>query len=127
MKSKLRNTKNSISKQYSEFINAEIRRRIMLMAEKSATCFDACFLFTMHQKFGWGKRRLRKLFEAFDEVMQDMMNYYECAPITTQTGQFDVEFYAVENLKKIGVDIEKWRKERSNWKPENDEVWKEHP
>lgn len=122
----MKNTSNSISKDYSDLINAEIRRRIMLMADQSAICFDACILHVMNQKHGWGKRRLRKLYEEFDEVMDDLMKYFETAPITTQEGRYDVEFYALESLKRVGVDLEKWRKERSNWNPDEDEVWKNY-
>lgn len=126
MKSLMRNTSGAISKEYSELINAEIRRRIMQMAEHSAICFDACILQVMNQKHGWGKRRLRKLYEDFDEVIDELMAYFETAPISTHDGRYEVEFYAIESLKRVGVDLERWRNERSTWDPEKDEVWQNY-
>ena len=114
------------NKQWQEAANQEIRRQLEYHAENSALCFDACVLLALNQAEGWGKRRLRKFWEAYEKVERDMMEYFQTAPMSTASGRFDSEFYAVETLKRIGVDVPHWRKVKGNWTPENDQCWKEH-
>lgn len=112
------------SKETQRAIDDEVKKQLARIVEHIACDMDVQTLYTLASQYGWRKHRLRKFYEAFDKAQQELKEYYLTTPFVD--GYMEQNYYAREELKRIGVDVENWRKEKSNWEPENDEVWQEH-
>jgi len=114
-----------LTKEGQKALNAEVNRQLINHAEKHGCNNDAQVLLTLHLHYGFGKKRLRQFWEHYLETEKELMDYYRQTPITAE-GEREKEFYAVYELRKIGVDVEHWRAVKNEWKPENDEIWKRY-
>ena len=65
---------------------------------------DAMVLYTLHVHLGFGKKRLRKFYDAFSAEHDRLIQYYQMPD--------DYTWLCKEMLKRIGVDVEAWNKER---------------
>ena len=81
-------------------MDKEIRRQIIEMDRKHSDDLDAMILYTLHVKFGFGKKRLRQFYEAMSEEHDKLIKHYEMPD--------DYPWLCKYKLKEIGVDIEKW-------------------
>ena len=66
---------------------------------------DALVLYILHERFGFGKDRLRKFYEALSEEFEALGKRYD----------FDYEgslWLCTERLKQYGIDLAIWKKER---------------
>lgn len=61
-------------------------------------------LYTLHVHLGFGKKRLRKFYDAFSAEHDRLIQYYQMPD--------DYTWLCKEMLKRIGVDVEAWNKER---------------
>jgi hypothetical protein len=52
----------------------------------------------------WGKVKLKRYYQLFDKIHQDMIDHYELR-------DDDAPWLAGHMLKEIGVDIDEWEKE----------------
>lgn len=57
-----------------------------------------------HVHLGFGKKRLRKFYDAFSAEHDRLIQYYQMPD--------DYTWLCKEMLKRIGVDVEAWNKER---------------
>ena len=66
---------------------------------------DAAVLYVLHETFGFGKKRLRRFFDAFTAQHQELRDYYQLDD--------DTNTWICRRLLKerVGVDIEAWEKE----------------
>lgn len=73
-----------------------------LEADKGFTLdTDTMWLWTLHKKYGWGKKRLRQLYlDVFEEHLR-MRHYYEMDDLYPERYK----------LKEKGVDVEAWYNE----------------
>lgn len=119
MKSRLMKKPSKIQQQA---IDDEVKKQFARIVEHIAMTFDAEVLYVLADKYGWRKRRLRKFYEQFESALSELYDYYGKTPLVD--GHLEADFCVCNELKKIGVDVELWRSQKSNWKPENDECWR---
>ena len=79
-------------------MDMEINRQIVEADRRYADDIDAMVLYTLHVHLGFGKKRLRKFYDAFS------IQYYQMPD--------DYTWLCKEMLKRIGVDVEAWNRER---------------
>lgn len=84
-----------------EIMMSEIRKNL-LEREKSMTLdIDTCVLWTLHNKYGWGKQRLKKFYMDLFEEHLSMRNHYD----------IDDTYPERMKLKEKGIDVEAWYNE----------------
>lgn len=93
----------SPSKQQKKAMDETIKIKSIELSEKLGNNMDASALWALHRTFGFGKKRLRRFYDAFIEERKKLSEHYEMA------GEED--YLCRVQLKKIGVDIEAWNKE----------------
>jgi hypothetical protein len=87
----------------------EINRQILAMDAKYTNDFDAMVLYTLHVHLGFGKKRLRRFYDAFITEHQRLRQHYEMP-------EDDVPWLCDHILKQIGVDVKQWNEECKNEK-----------
>lgn len=87
-------------------MNIEINRQIVEVDRKYTNDIDAVMLYTLHVHLGFGKKRLRRFWEAFQEEHKALIEYYQMPDGGVWLCQ--------RKLKGIGVDVEEWNKEVNN-------------
>lgn len=87
-------------------MNMEIQRQLAEYDRKHALEIDAMVLWALHKQFGWGKKRLRKLYNSLAGEIDALVQRYEM-------NEKDEVWLCVQKLKDDGIDIEQWDKERS--------------
>ena len=93
----------SPSKEQKKAMNETIKIKSIELTEKLGNNMDASALYALHRAFGFGKKRLRRFYDAFIEERKKLTEYYEM--------DGDADYLCKVQLKKIGVDIEAWNKE----------------
>lgn len=58
-------------------MNIEINRQIVEADRKYLNNVDAMILYFLHKHLGFGKKRLRRAWEQFTVIHDDLVNYYE--------------------------------------------------
>ena len=89
-----------------KIVKEEINRHILAAEEKYTNDFDAMVLYTLRMHLGFGKKRLRRFYEAFFAEYQRFIKFYEMPD--------DVTWLCDRELKKIGVDVKQWNEEMNN-------------
>ena len=87
-------------------MNLEIQRQCAEYDRKHLLEIDAMILWVLHDRFGFGPRRLKRFFDSFASSVDSLAEYYEM-------DSSDQIWLCSKKLKDIGVDIEKWYAERS--------------
>lgn len=82
----------------------ELRKEIAEIDRKYSSDIDALMLYVLYSRYGWGKKRLFKLWTAFAEEHKKLCDKYE------MDDPGDSEWLAHRELNKIGVDVRKWEK-----------------
>ena len=82
----------------------EINRQIIESDRKYKNDVDIMILYALHAHLGFGKKRLRRFYEAFNKVHEMLIAHYEMP-------EEDGTWLADWELKKIGVDVAAWNKE----------------
>ena len=86
-------------------MDMEINRQIVEADRRYADDIDAMVLYTLHVHLGFGKKRLRKFYDALSAEHDRLIQYYQMPD--------DYTWLCKEMLKRIGVDVEAWNKERN--------------
>lgn len=86
-------------------MNDEINRQLLERDAAFSMDFDSTVLWALRVCFGFGKKRLRKFWNAFSVEHQQLREYYQMAPK-------DDGWLCRRKLKQIGVDVEQWYKEK---------------
>ncbi len=81
----------------------EIGRQLVEMNEKFQRSYDATVLYALHISGGYGKKRLRRFYDAYVAEISKMKEFYETDDIAG--------WLCEKRLKAIGVDLEEWEKE----------------
>ena len=85
-------------------MDMEINRQIVEADRRYADDIDAMVLYTLYVHLGFGKKRLRKFYDAFSAEHDRLIQYYQMPD--------DYTWLCKEMLKRIGVDVEAWNSER---------------
>lgn len=91
-----------LSHEQKKEIRSELKKQVIEFEDKYSKEVDAITLWTLHIFAGWGKDKLHKFWdEVFDEH-QRLKERYE----------LDDEWIYQEKLRRMGVDIDEWYKEK---------------
>lgn len=80
---------------------SEIHKNLVEKEKELALDVDTCVLWTLHNKYGWGKQRLRKFYLDLFEEHLNMRRYYDV----------DDMYPERMKLKEKGIDVESWYNE----------------
>lgn len=86
-------------------MNIEINRQIVEADRKYLNNTDAMILYFLYKHLGFKKKRLRRAWEQFSVIHDELIRYYEMPPE-------DNAWLADKKLKEIGVDVAAWNAER---------------
>ena len=93
-----------LSSSQRKAMNGEINRQIAENDAQYAADIDALILYVLHARYGWGKKRLKMFWNAFNEEHRKLREHYQ------MDAPGDNEWLAHQMLKEIGVDIHQWYK-----------------
>lgn len=82
----------------------EINRQIAESERQYASDLDTLVLYALHVHLGFGKKRLRRFYEAFTVEHNKLIEHYEMPD--------DNVWLADMKLKQIGVDVTAWSAEK---------------
>lgn len=82
----------------------EINRQLAESDRQHTDDVDAMVLYTLRVHLGFGKKRLRRFYEAFSVEHDKLVQHYEMPD--------DYVWLCKEKLKEIDVDVEQWNRER---------------
>lgn len=93
-----------LNKKEQAALEQEVRSQLAEWSRKNTTEIDAMFLWFMHEEFGFGLKRLRRVYYGFRPYMEELAKRYE------MKGS-DTPFLCTEKLLKYGVNLDDWEKE----------------
>lgn len=85
-------------------MDIEINRQIAEADRRHTDEIDALILWLLHEKFGFGMKRLRRFYELFQTEFDALIKRYEM-------DDSDTVWLCTHKLKEYGLDIEQWNKE----------------
>lgn len=86
-------------------MNIEIQRQLAEYTEKHRLEMDAMVLWCLHAQLGWGPKRLRQFYDRFGDELSSLVKRYEL-------DETDDIWLCTEMLKRLGVDIAEWDREK---------------
>lgn len=86
-------------------MDIEIKRQLVEIDRQYTNDIDATILWQLHVQFGFGYKRLRRFYDAFEEMHRQLAQHYEM-------DESDEAWLCAEQLKRIGVDVAQWNKEK---------------
>lgn len=89
-------------------MNIEIQKQLAEYTRKHAIELDAMFLWYLHEEFGFGIKRLKKVHDEFMLKVKELCQKYE------MTDEGDDVWLCTHKLKEYGIDIEEWNRERGD-------------
>lgn len=87
-------------------LDKEIQRQCAEFDQKNQNEIDALILWLLHEKFGFGMKRLRRFYDLFHTEFDALVKRYEM-------DEDDAVWLCTHKLKEYGLDIEQWNKEGS--------------
>lgn len=94
-----------LTKDEQKAMNIEIQKELAEFTRKHENEVDALFLWWLHDKRGYGHKRLREAYEDFSKAMDDLRERY-----LVEEG--DEVWFCTTLLRNYGIDIEKWNEEK---------------
>lgn len=94
----------TLTRKEQEAMDIEIRKQLVEQARQYENDFDACVLYQIHAQYGKQAKALRKFYEQWKVVHNELLRHYEM-------DKPDAPWLFMEKLKEIGVDIEAWNRE----------------
>ena len=94
----------NFNKKEQEAINREIQLQCAEFDEKNADEIDALVLWILHERFGFGKIRLKRFYNAFADEIKSLIDRY-------QVEKSDSVWLCTRKLNDYGIDIAEWNKE----------------
>lgn len=87
-------------------MNIEIEKQLAEHTENHRMEIDAMVLWVLHAQLGWGETRLRRFYDNFGKELDALVQRY-------QMEDEDDVWLCTEMLKRMGIDIAEWDRERS--------------
>ena len=84
-------------------MNLEIQRQLAEYDLKHELEIEALILWTLHDQFGFGPKRLKRFWDGFNSALKALVSRYELEDT-------DDIWLCTHKLKEIGVDLENWSK-----------------
>lgn len=102
MKSLIR---RQFSKAEKRAMETEIKKQLAEWDKNNEIEIDAMVLWVLHEKFGFGEKRLRAFYDSFKPLLQNLVDKYHL-------DSEDELWLCTYKLKdELGIDLEEWRKE----------------
>ena len=93
-----------LNKKEQAALEQEVRSQLAEWSRKNTTEIDAMFLWFMHEEFGFGVERLRRVYYGFRPYMEELAKRYE------MKGS-DTPFLCTEKLLEYGINLDDWEKD----------------
>lgn len=87
-------------------LNMEVQRQLADYNRKNQLELQALILWQLHEQLGFGEKRLRRFYDIFDRELDALIERY-------QLEASDKAWICTEQLKEIGIDLEKWNNENA--------------
>lgn len=82
-------------------MDMEIKRQLRTWDEAHAIELEALYLWVLHEEFGFGEKRLRRLHDRFVPAVEGLIARYELE-------ENDEVWLCTQKLKEAGIDIKNW-------------------
>ena len=92
-----------LSSSQKSMVKAEARRQFIAAQDDFGKDFDAVVLWVLHEKFGFGQKRLKMFYDCFNELYKELKTLYQLGS--------DTPFVARKKLEQIGINLDKWQEE----------------
>ncbi len=79
----------------------EIRRQLAEADKNDSLEIDSMILWILHDKYGWGKRKLKDFFDTFTQELKALTDRYVMEDC-------DTVWLCTRKLKDAGIDISEW-------------------
>lgn len=79
----------------------EIRRQLAEADKNDSLEIDSMILWILHDKYGWGKRKLKDFFNTFTQELKALTDRYVMEDC-------DTVWLCTRKLKDAGIDISEW-------------------
>ena len=96
----------NLNRQEQDALNKEMRRQLLEYTNQNQIDLDSAILYTLHTEFGFGKKRLKRFYNAVSKQFNDLTAYYQMPE--------DFPFLCERKLRDIGVDVREWNQDVSN-------------
>lgn len=95
----------SLTSPQKKAMRKEINAQILERDTRYWLDMDAAVMWALHKEFGFGAKRLRRFFNAFSTVHEELREHYQLDD--------DTNTWLCRHLlkEKVGVDVEAWEKE----------------
>lgn len=93
----------SLSKAEQRAMENEINKQIAESTRKHFLELDAIILWFLHEEFGFGKKRLRRVYDGLAVAVEELCSRYE------MNNSGDDVYLCIRKLKEAGIDIEQWK------------------
>lgn len=108
MKAHVKSGKMNLPPEIKEAMNAEAERMAKLAMEEmnrnNEEEFDALVLYTLHEEFGFGEKRLKRFYKNFSLRLHELGERY-------QMNEYEDKLWLCrKKLKELGIDISELRK-----------------
>ena len=91
---------------------AEINRQILDREKQYAIDYETAVLYAVRSHLGFGKRRLKRFYEALFAATRMLGERYEMPD--------DIPWLCDRKLKEIGVDVKQWHEEMEHGREKAD-------
>lgn len=98
-----------LTKEERKAMDIEIKKQLAEYDRKHAIEMDALVLWILHDKFGFGRKRLRRFYDEFAGIIKELIEWYAM-------DDTDAVWLCTQKLKDRGIDLEEWHKETNGGK-----------
>lgn len=93
-----------LNKKEQAALEKEVLAELAALDVKNTREIDAMILWFMHEEFGFGPKRLKRIYAGLVRSMKQLVSRYEM-------GTADTAFLCTSKLMDYGVNLEEWEKE----------------
>ena len=93
-----------LSPKEQKVMNEKINEQIIASHRQFTDDFDYMILWILHQHFGFGPQRLRKVYDLVIQENEALIKHYEMSDAGV--------YIARRDMNAIGCNVEEWNKER---------------
>lgn len=94
-----------LTRSQEKAMHKEIKAQLMDYDKQYFLDMDAAVLWALHKEFGFGAKRLRRFFDRFSVIHEELRDYYQ---LDDDTNTWLCRYLLQSN---VGVDVEAWEKE----------------
>lgn len=89
-------------------LEQEVRKQVMIENEKYERSLDVFFIYCLHDVFGFGNNRIKRLYEKMLAIRNEMKARYKA---DEEENSSDYLFAMEKQLKDCGIDVDEILKE----------------